>query len=51
MESATSTGKKKGRKIPCGESSMWGDYHLLELAVYLHRLARGEKYLAFFDAE
>ena len=39
-----------GRKVPCGESSMWGDYHLLELAVYLHRLARGERYLAFFDA-
>jgi unsaturated chondroitin disaccharide hydrolase len=41
-----------GRKIPCGESSMWGDYHLLELALYLHRLAggaRGERYLAFFD--
>ena len=40
-----------GREVPCGESSMWGDYHLLELAVYLHRLARGERYLAFFDAE
>jgi hypothetical protein len=39
-----------GREIPCGESSMWGDYHLLELGVYLHRLARGEKYLAFFDS-
>jgi unsaturated chondroitin disaccharide hydrolase len=41
-----------GQKIPCGESSMWGDYHLLELALYLHRLAsRGgaEPYLAFFD--
>jgi unsaturated chondroitin disaccharide hydrolase len=41
-----------GRKTPCGESSMWGDYHLLELALYLHRLAggaRGERYLAFFD--
>jgi hypothetical protein len=38
-----------GRKVPCGESSMWGDYHLLELGVYLNRLARGEKYLAFFD--
>lgn len=38
-----------GRKIPCGESSMWGDYHLLELGVYLHRLARSQPYLAFFD--
>jgi unsaturated chondroitin disaccharide hydrolase len=38
-----------GRKVPCGESSMWGDYHLLELALYLHRLARNEPYLTFFD--
>jgi hypothetical protein len=40
-----------GRKVPCGESSMWGDYHLLELAVYLHRIAGRERYLAFFDEE
>ncbi|HTL27698.1 MAG TPA: hypothetical protein VL282_00690 [Tepidisphaeraceae bacterium] len=38
-----------GRKVPCGESSMWGDYHLLELGVYLQRLARGGPYLSFFD--
>ncbi|HEX8522947.1 MAG TPA: hypothetical protein VF669_11865 [Tepidisphaeraceae bacterium] len=38
-----------GRKVPCGESSMWGDYHLLELALYLHRATRNETYLAFFD--
>src|SRR5687768_6702534 len=38
-----------GRKVPCGESSMWGDYHLLELGVYLARLADPSKpYLAFF---
>jgi unsaturated chondroitin disaccharide hydrolase len=37
------------RAVPCGESSMWGDYHLVELGVYLWRLARGEKYLTFFD--
>ncbi len=40
-----------GRKIPCGESSMWGDYHLLELGVYLWRQARGERYLTFFDQQ
>jgi hypothetical protein len=39
-----------GRKVPCGESSMWGDYHLLELGVYLRRLIRGEPYLTFFDS-
>ncbi len=36
------------RKVPCGESSMWGDYHLRELALMLLREARGEPYLKFF---
>jgi hypothetical protein len=39
-----------GRKVPCGESSMWGDYHLLEFAVYLQRLAANATYLTFFDS-
>ena len=40
-----------GRRIPCGESSLWGDYHAAELAVYLQRLEGGTKpYLTFFDA-
>jgi unsaturated chondroitin disaccharide hydrolase len=39
-----------GRKVPCGESSMWGDYHLLELGVLLRRLASGGPYYAFFDS-
>jgi unsaturated chondroitin disaccharide hydrolase len=38
-----------GRKIPCGESSMWGDYHAMELAVMLNRAATGEPELRFFD--
>jgi hypothetical protein len=38
-----------GRKVPCGESSLWGDYHLLELVVYLKRVADGSAYLKFFD--
>lgn len=37
-----------GRKVPAGESSLWGDYHLLELAVYLQRLIAGGNYLTFF---
>ncbi len=37
-----------GAKVPCGESSLWGDYHALELAVYLQRLASGKPYLTFF---
>jgi hypothetical protein len=39
-----------GRKVPCGESSMWGDYHLREAAVYVGRLDRGP-YLTFFGKE
>ncbi len=37
------------RKVPCNESSLWGDYHLVELAVLLQRLADGKPYLKFFD--
>jgi unsaturated chondroitin disaccharide hydrolase len=36
-----------GQKVPNGESSMWGDYHARELALYLKRAARDESY-AFF---
>lgn len=36
-----------GRKVPCGESSMWGDYHAVELALLIQRLAAG-KYYTFF---
>jgi hypothetical protein len=34
--------------VPCGESSLWGDYHLLELALLVRRMAGG-KYYTFFD--
>lgn len=37
-----------GQKVPNGESSMWGDYHARELALYLARVARDEPYLTFF---
>jgi unsaturated chondroitin disaccharide hydrolase len=37
-----------GRKVPCGESSMWGDYHARELALYLQREAQQETYYTFF---
>jgi len=37
-----------GSKVPRGESSMWGDYHAREAALYVQRLARGGPYLAFF---
>ena len=37
-----------GRKIPCGESSMWGDYHAREAALYVQRLAENAPYYTFF---
>lgn len=37
-----------GRSVPCGESSMWGDYHAREAALYVQRVARGERYLTFW---
>jgi hypothetical protein len=37
-----------GRKVPCGESSMWGDYHAREVALYLQRVSDGKAYLKFF---
>jgi unsaturated chondroitin disaccharide hydrolase len=38
----------RGRKIPCGESSMWGDYHAREVALYVQRIAQRKPYLKFF---
>jgi unsaturated chondroitin disaccharide hydrolase len=37
-----------GSRIPRGESSQWGDYHLREAALYVQRLAQKAPYLAFF---
>ena len=37
-----------GRKIPCGESSLWGDYHAVELALLLKAYMKGQSY-HFFD--
>jgi unsaturated chondroitin disaccharide hydrolase len=37
-----------GRKVPCGESSMWGDYHAREAALYVQRLAENAPYYTFF---
>jgi unsaturated chondroitin disaccharide hydrolase len=38
----------RGRKVPCGESSMWGDYHAREAALYVQRAAAGRPGPAFF---
>jgi unsaturated chondroitin disaccharide hydrolase len=32
----------EGRRVPCGESSMWGDYHARELALLLLREAEAD---------
>jgi unsaturated chondroitin disaccharide hydrolase len=37
-----------GRKVPFGESTMWGDYHMRELALYVQRLAEKGPYITFF---
>lgn len=36
--------------VPRGESSMWGDYHALEAALYARRLAEGSPELVFHAA-
>lgn len=38
----------KGRNVPCGESSMWGDYHAREAALYLQRIIDNKPYLTFW---
>jgi len=38
-----------GFRIPCNESSMWGDYHVREAALYLNRIITGESYYTFFN--
>lgn len=38
----------EGRKQPCGESSMWGDYHARELALTAWRMLQGEPEYTFF---
>ncbi len=37
-----------GSKIPRGESSMWGDYHLREAALLVKRMAEDAPYYTFF---
>lgn len=38
----------EGQHVACGEATMWGDYHLREVALYTQRLAKGEPYYTFF---
>jgi hypothetical protein len=34
----------EGQSVPCSESSMWGDYHAMELALLVKRMAEGGWY-------
>ena len=37
----------EGQQVPCGESSMWGDYHMTELCYTVHRLTKNDHYTFF----
>ena len=37
-----------GRRVPSGESSMWGDYHIREAVLYLQRILEDKPYYTFF---
>ncbi len=37
-----------GRTVPCNEATMWGDYHAMELALLIARLADGKPALTFW---
>ncbi len=39
-----------GRRVPCDESSMWGDYHAREAALLVERLAGDGPYPTFYGA-
>jgi len=38
-------------KVPCGESSMWGDYHAREVALYVQRIIENKRYLTFWGGK
>jgi hypothetical protein len=38
-----------GAKVARGESSMWGDYHIREVALYLQKIIVKEPYYTFFN--
>jgi hypothetical protein len=38
-----------GNKVPSGESSMWGDYHIREAALYVQKMISEEPYYTFYN--
>jgi hypothetical protein len=41
--------KPEKGQVPHGESSMWGDYHAREFAIYLQKIIYKDPYYAFFN--
>jgi unsaturated chondroitin disaccharide hydrolase len=39
----------EGSNIPYGESSMWGDYHIREVALYVQKILNNEPYYTFYN--
>ncbi|MDB5263056.1 MAG: glycosyl hydrolase family 88 [Adhaeribacter sp.] len=39
----------EGSTIPYGESSMWGDYHIREVALYVQKIINNEPYYTFYN--
>ncbi len=39
-----------GSRIPNGESSMWGDYHIREVCLYLQRIINKENYYTYYNS-
>ena len=39
----------KGKKVPADESSMWGDYHMVELCLLAQKISEGSYYNFFSD--
>jgi unsaturated chondroitin disaccharide hydrolase len=37
-----------GRRVPAGEACIWGDYHAIEVALYVLRIIEGKPYLTFW---
>jgi hypothetical protein len=38
----------EGQQVPCGEATMWGDYHAREAALHLQRIINNEPYYTFW---
>jgi hypothetical protein len=37
-----------GRRVPANEACIWGDYHAIEVALYVLRIIEGKPYLTFW---